>query len=103
MGKQTKLQQEMYQVLEDFQQSGLTRLAYCDRNNLAIAKFNYWQKKFRDQSFDTPNGFIRLTSRKVHGLVEPMSPIVLQYPNGVSLQLPAGTPIATLRTLLSLA
>jgi hypothetical protein len=32
-----------------------------------------------------------------------MAPIVLQYPNGVSLQLPAGTPITTIRTLLSLA
>lgn len=103
MAKQTKLQQEMFHLLEDFQQSGLSRFDFCEQKKIAVAKFYYWQKKFRDQSSDTPNGFIHLTSRKGHGSIEPMAPIVLQYPNGVSLQLPAGTPIATLRTLLSLA
>ena len=93
----------MFQVFADFQQSGETRLAYCEKNNLALAKFNYWQKKFRAQTSNTPNGFIHISARKGHGAIEPMVPIVLQYPNGVSLQLPAGTPIATLRTLLNLA
>jgi len=92
----------MFHLLDDFQQSGLSRLDFCEQKKIAVAKFYYWQKKLRDQSSDTPNGFIRLSSRKGHGSVEPMTPIVLQYPNGVSLQLPAGTSISVLRTLLCL-
>lgn len=102
MNKPTKLQQEMFAVIEDFQQSGLTRLAFCAQRSIAITKFHYWQKKYRDHSNGTPNGFIQLTSRKSHRSGELLAPIVLQYPNGVSLQLPGGTPMATLRTLLSL-
>ena len=102
MNKLTKLQQEMFAVIEDFQQSGLTRQAFCAQRSIAITKFHYWQKKYREHSNGTPNGFIQLTSRKSHRSGELLAPIVLQYPNGVSLQLPGGTPMATLRTLLSL-
>jgi len=103
MSKQSELREEMIKVLDDFFKSGLTRLAFCEQKNLAVAKFYYWQKKLRDYSSDTPDGFIHLTSRRSPGANVPMAAIVLQYPNGVSLQLPAGTPITTIRTLLSLA
>jgi hypothetical protein len=103
MSKQSDLREEMIKVLEDFSQSGLTRLAYCEQKSIAVAKFYYWQKKLRDQSGDTPDGFIRLTTRKNCASDSPMAAIVLQYPNGISLQLPAGTPVTTIRTLLSLA
>jgi hypothetical protein len=103
MSKQSELREEMIKVLEDFSKSGLTRLAYCEHKNIAVAKFYYWQKKLRNQSGDAPDGFIRLTSRKTFVADAPMAAIVLQYPNGISLQLPAGTPITMIRTLLSLA
>ena len=102
MNKLTKLQQEMFAVIEDFQQSGMTRLAFCAQRGITITRFHYWQKKCRDHSNGTPIGFIRLTSRKSQHAGELLAPVVLQYPNGVSLQLPGGTPLATLRTLLSL-
>jgi len=103
MIKLTKLQQEMFAVIEDFQQSGLTRLAFCAQRSITITKFQYWQKKYRERSNGTPNGFIQLTSGKQMRSGGLLTPIVVQYPNGVSLQLPGGTPMATLRTLLSLA
>jgi hypothetical protein len=83
MNKPTKLQQEMFAVIEDFQQSGLTRLAFCAQRGIAITKFQYWQKKYREHSNVTSNGFIRLTSRKSHRTGELLASIVLQYPNGV--------------------
>ncbi|MEI6576790.1 MAG: hypothetical protein WCO63_11485 [Bacteroidota bacterium] len=88
----------MFSIIADFQQSGLTRIAFCEQKNIAVAKFYYWQNKLREHTSDTPNGFIRLTPGKGQRSTDYLTPIVMQYPIGVSLQLPAGTPIATLRT-----
>lgn len=92
----------MFAVIEDFQQSGLTRQAYCAQNSIAITKFHYWQKKYRNQDQESQAGFIsvRTGADSRTGFSQP---IILTYPNGISLQLPTGTSLAVVSSLLRLA
>ncbi len=103
MSRSAKNQEKMFALVEGFQQSKLTRQDFCIQEDIPVARFYYWQKKYRARLTEATPGFVQLRPDKknaFHG-VEPM--IVLQYPNGVSLQLPAGTSLATLRSLLSMA
>jgi hypothetical protein len=79
----------MYPVIEQWQSSGLTKLAFCDQHGVAKSVFFYWHKKYRaDQE---PGGFVPI---KI-GNSKPLPAntfIEVQYPNGVVLRLPEHTP-----------
>lgn len=92
----------MFALIEAYKQSGLTRKDFCEQNSIPVARFYYWQKKQRAQHFGDTGSFIRLTSNGREKGFLSGGIIVLQYPNGVSLQLSDNTPVATIRTLLSL-
>ena len=102
MSRSADLQSQMYAIIEDFQQSGLTQKDFCSKKNIALTKFQYWQRKYQEQSEDMPSGFLRLTSDKNHFSPDPQSIIVLHYPNGVSMQLPYDTPMIIVRSFLNL-
>ncbi|SFQ51731.1 hypothetical protein SAMN02910358_02607 [Lachnospiraceae bacterium XBB1006] len=33
-------------VLDEFQDSGLTKTAYCQENEISVSTFNYWENRF---------------------------------------------------------
>lgn len=35
-------------VMEDFQQTDLTKTAYCQENDLSVSTFNYWENRLKD-------------------------------------------------------
>lgn len=98
------LQEKMFALVEELYQLGVSRKEFCQQKGISVNCFYYWQKKYRQHAGGDQPGFIPVLTGKGsvtrHGFSHP---IVLSYPNGISLQLPAGIPIATLRTLLSLA
>jgi hypothetical protein len=42
-------QEEMFFVIEEWRQSGLTQKEYCRQHNLVYHQFHYWYRKYREQ------------------------------------------------------
>jgi hypothetical protein len=104
MLNQENRQAQMFALVEELFQSKMTRKEFCSQKNIAINCFYYWQKKYRQQAGAEQPGFMKVRTGK--GSVSRQGftqPIVLSYPNGISLQLPAGTPISVISSLLRLA
>jgi hypothetical protein len=93
----------MFSLIEECHQGTLTRKEFCKHHSISHNCFYYWQKKYREQyqQKDFPAGFVRVRTRNGH----PNWPvtaqgIVLTYPNGVSIQLPANTPLSVIGSLI---
>ena len=95
--------EEMFPVVEDWLQSGLTQKAYSQRHDLPLHILPYWAGRYRkvqqapiDQSAQFSSGhFIPVTSDKnMHGGME----IVL--PTGVAIRFAHTIPVAYLQQLL---
>ncbi len=105
MSDTTDRQRPMFSLLEECHQSTLTRKEFCKHHSISSNCFYYWQKKYRgqDPSKDVPAGFIRIGTHNGQGRWQVAGqPIMLIYPNGVSLQLPANTPLTVIGSLLRL-
>ncbi len=94
----------MFAMVEELYQSKLSRKEFCEQKGISINCFYYWQKKYRHGDGDDQPGFIAVRTGKGSLTRGGFSQsIILSYPNGVSLQLPAGTPLAVIGSLLGLA
>jgi hypothetical protein len=104
MQKTENRQTQMFAMVEELYQSKMSRKEFCWQKDISMNCFYYWQKKYRQQDGVNQPGFIPVRTGKGsitrHGFSQP---IVLSYPNGISLQLPAGTPLAVIGSLLRLA
>jgi hypothetical protein len=55
--------QQMFSIIEQWRQSGLTQKAYCIQNNIAYHVFHYWYKCYRDKratSVNRQSSFVQL-------------------------------------------
>lgn len=80
----------MHNIVEQWQDSGLSQAAFAKTNNIPLSTLSYRLKKFRknqNQDFIQLNGFST-------------SGISIRYPNGVELNLPAQTPAGFLKSLI---
>ena len=91
----------MFAMVEELSQSRMTRKEFCNQRNISINCFYYWQKKYRQKVEAEQPGFIPVHTG-TGSRAGFSQPIVLTYPNGASLQLPAGTPLAVIGSLLRL-
>jgi hypothetical protein len=99
MQKTEVRQTQMFAMVEELVQSKMSRKDFCRMKDISLNCFYYWQKKYRQQAGGDQPGFIQVRTRTRDGFSQP---IVLSYPNGISLQLPAGTPLAAIGSLLRL-
>ncbi|MCK9400328.1 MAG: helix-turn-helix domain containing protein [Bacteroidales bacterium] len=103
MSRSENLQVKMFALIEELYQSNVNRKEFCRQHSISVNCFYYWQKKYRQQAQSDQPCFITVRTGKGsitrHGFSHP---IVLSYPNGISLQLPAGTPMATIGSLFRL-
>jgi transposase-like protein len=84
-----RTREEMFPIVESWQQSGLSKKAFCEAQGIIKSVFFYWCKKYREEH--RPGGFVALTTGGVHALAQGQS-MEIQYPNGVVLRLPTSTP-----------
>lgn len=87
----------MFEHIERWQDSGLSRRDYCQEAGLPLANFFYWQKKYRNQNNDSGR-FVALRPE-----TPDQESFELYYPNGVRLVLPGGISPSYLKMLISLA
>jgi hypothetical protein len=90
---------EMYPVIEAWQDSGLTGQAFCDHNGIAKSVFYYWHKRYKADK--QPGGFVPIDINRAHN--KPSDTFIeIQYPTGVILRLAGQTPLSTIRQYLQL-
>jgi hypothetical protein len=75
--------------------SGMTQTDYAKLNNVTIHTLRYWLYKRKNKSAQT-SAFVELKDIfKGHD-------ILLRYPNGVELHIPAGTSLQAMKALINL-
>jgi hypothetical protein len=54
-------EEQMFERIGHWQQSGLSQKSWCKQNNIAYATFQYWYKRFRSAAEQEPvNDFVPL-------------------------------------------
>ncbi len=93
MNKEEKRRQ-MFSMVEQWQQSGMSQIAFARSNNIKLFTLRYWINKIRQQQEES-SAFIQLN--------EPTgTSIILRYPNGVELLLPVHTSASRIKGLVNL-
>ncbi len=84
--------EEMRKVYSQWQESGLSRQAFCKRENIVYATFNYWHKQF---SSDQSSGFSEVS-------LEPALEVCceLVFPSGVRIVFHSSPPVGWLKSLV---
>lgn len=88
-------QEQMFALVEEYHQSGLSAKDFCQQQNIGLPKFNYWIRKKRQ--LKSSSGFVKITTEQKFQI----SPVELIYPNGVRLQLVTSDP-AIIASLLKI-
>jgi len=60
MQTKDEVRRQMYNHIEQWQQSGLTQKAFCLQNDLSYHVFHYWYKVFRNKESRPASSFIKL-------------------------------------------
>lgn len=78
----------MREAYSSWQESGLSKKAYCTQSNIPCSTFHYWIKKFQTEKVSSSPGFIELKipkSDKKHFLRP--SGVEIEYPSGIKIKL----------------
>jgi transposase-like protein len=84
---------EMEDLIEQWKESGKTQKDFAKEHDIRLSKLRYWIRKSREER--EPEGFLSFS-------LPGENSIRLLYPNGIELQMPAGTPVSVIRSLLNL-
>jgi len=84
---------EMSMLVEEWRESGMTQKDFSREHNIKLSRLRYWIRKNREEM--SPEGFLSFS-------LPGENTIRLLYPNGIELQMPAGTPVQVIRSLLNL-
>lgn len=88
----------MFELIKEWEISGLSKKAFCRNHGIARSNFFYWIKKWKNSKSETPDGFVDITPGKAdvyHAQYR------LRYPNGVQLEV-SGIGLSQLAALVNL-
>lgn len=97
MQSKKEVQQQMFNYIEQWQQSGLTQKAFCQQLNLSYHIFHYWYKRYRIKESLPVSSFVNL---------EVSSPSICSHtelvlPDGKRLLFHHGVSVDYLKALIS--
>jgi len=81
MQSREEIQLKMFDLIEQWEKSGLSQKAFCLQHEVRYYVFHYWYKRYREvrnTSTDNASSFIRLQ-------INPILPVGRQVANGSSL------------------
>jgi len=93
--KTQELTSEKSSIAHKWRFSGMTQTDYARANNIPIHTLRYWLYKHKGSVSDE-GSFLRLKD------LSTANEIVLRYPGGVELRLPAATPLSVIKQLIIL-
>jgi hypothetical protein len=84
MRNQPEVREQMFKLIEQWQQSSLTQNAFCQQQSIRYHIFHYWYRRYREQHADPQNNIssfvkLQITKPVSSGLVE------IYFPGGVRL------------------
>ena|SRR5450432_4098357 len=84
MSQLPEVRQQMFKLIEQWQQSDLTQKEYCEQQSIKYHVFHYWYKRYREQQAGNKNNnssFVKLQIAKpiAAGAVE------IHFPAGIRL------------------
>lgn len=77
-------QEEMFRLVEEYRNSGLSAKAFASKSNISNSTFGYWVRK--KKSLEQNSGFVEIKPGKTSGAME----VELIFPNGVQLRMNGG-------------
>ena len=90
----------MFSLIEVWKKSGKTQREFCQEKDIAYSKFQYWMKKYSEQSSlgKDPGGFVPVVVNN-----EPKSSAVMElvFPDGRKLVFHQAVEVSYLQALLS--
>lgn len=94
--------EQMRQLYEQWCSEDISKQAFCNQNGLVYHKFNYWVKKFRNDSAESPvsqKGFSRIVTHS--RLEQPQRQVLATFvfASGARLELFAALDAAFIREL----
>ena len=103
--------EEMYMAIELWQESGLSQIKFCVRENLSVKTFSYWLRKYKKEKNlsvahgkKAPDTFIPVEISRGRTSTETNTNserIEVSFPNGVELSCPVGIDINQLKSLIN--
>ena len=88
----------MYELIEKWEVSGLSKKDFCHHHGITRSNFYYWIKKWKNRKSEAPDGFVDITPDKAAIF---HSHYRLRYPNGVQLEV-SGIGLNQLAALVNL-
>ena len=86
--------QKMLNLIEEWDQSGISQQEFCNQRGIRYSCFQYWRKCYPGSGDD----FIAL-----NGFSGGINQIEITYPNGVTLRMPSQTSTSQLLRLINLS
>lgn len=77
-----EIRQQMFELIEEWKQSGLSQKAFCERHSIRFHKFYYWYKCYRRPHETIDNHSERFVKLKVE---KPSiaSSVEIHFPGGI--------------------
>ncbi len=100
MPSNPEVRQQMFQMIEQWKQSGLSQNAFCQQQSIRFHKFYYWYKCYRrvnDIPDENNRGFVRLKIEKP----QVASSVEVHFPGGVHVFFHEPVSSNYLKTLIS--
>ncbi len=100
MRKDPEVRQQMFEMIEQWKQSGLSQNAFCEQQSMRFHKFYYWYKCYRrqhDVCEDNRPGFVKLKIEKP----EVASSVEIHFPGGIRVLFHEPVSSNYLKTLIS--
>jgi len=73
-----QVQQQMFSMINEWQQSGLSQKVYCEQHSIRYHVFHYWYKRYRDaQATDKEPGFLSLKIKPSSDSAAPHTELLL--------------------------
>jgi len=73
-----QVQQQMFSMINEWQQSSLTQKAFCEQHTMHYHVFHYWYKRYRDaQATDKEPGFLSLKIKPSSDSAAPHTELLL--------------------------
>lgn len=97
MENQIPLREVRRQMIERWQQSGLSQIAFCRQENISFHGFYYWKKRFCKEKKPPAGKFLKLRAPAASSTGNIFAEVILT--NGVRIHLHREVPLQALKQL----
>ena len=83
MRNNTEVRAQMFEMIEQWKQSGLSQKSFCEKESIRFYTFYYWYKRYRQhcQTSDSKSGFVKLKIERPTAAAS----VEVHFPDGVRL------------------